>query len=208
IEPLLMKFKDCVAVQQQDTGHYLASMQLAGKIDCPSGKAEVDIKKPDLDPEVKKYQIPETVTKFEDEIRNHSKEHGQFFDKNGNPVSDVVVGSEKSISLSDYKHLAKDATFTHNHPKNGPFSLEDLITAKGFDMAEIRAVTPNGKIYSMKRGKDGWRGADIDLVALDVQQKWGNDIRELYKKDPDVGTELYFKKIAEQIGGEYKFFKK
>ncbi|SDZ03223.1 zincin-like metallopeptidase toxin domain-containing protein, partial [Thermoactinomyces sp. DSM 45892] len=40
IEPLLMKFKDCVAVQQQDTGHYLASMQLAGKIDCPSGKAE------------------------------------------------------------------------------------------------------------------------------------------------------------------------
>ncbi|SDZ39684.1 hypothetical protein SAMN05444416_1501, partial [Thermoactinomyces sp. DSM 45892] len=31
IEPLLMKFKDCVAVQQQDTGHYLASMQLAGK---------------------------------------------------------------------------------------------------------------------------------------------------------------------------------
>ncbi|WP_255404515.1 HNH endonuclease [Thermoactinomyces sp. DSM 45892] len=44
IEPLLMKFKDCVAVQQQDTGHYLASMQLAGKIDCPSGKAETGSK--------------------------------------------------------------------------------------------------------------------------------------------------------------------
>ncbi|SDY22039.1 HNH endonuclease [Thermoactinomyces sp. DSM 45892] len=44
IEPFIMKLKDCIAVQQQDTGHYFASMQLAGKLDCPSGKAETGTK--------------------------------------------------------------------------------------------------------------------------------------------------------------------
>ncbi|SFX61921.1 hypothetical protein SAMN04487866_11418 [Thermoactinomyces sp. DSM 45891] len=39
IEPYIMKFSDCVAIQQQDTRHYFASMQLAGKIDCPSGNS-------------------------------------------------------------------------------------------------------------------------------------------------------------------------
>ncbi|SFX78138.1 hypothetical protein SAMN04487866_12510 [Thermoactinomyces sp. DSM 45891] len=39
IEPYIMKFSDCIAIQQQDAGHYFASMQLAGKIDCPSGKS-------------------------------------------------------------------------------------------------------------------------------------------------------------------------
>ncbi|SFX12028.1 YwqJ-like deaminase [Thermoactinomyces sp. DSM 45891] len=39
IEPYIMKFSDCVAIQQQDTGHYFASIQLAGKLDCPSGNS-------------------------------------------------------------------------------------------------------------------------------------------------------------------------
>ncbi|WP_342575179.1 hypothetical protein [Paenibacillus sp. FSL M8-0142] len=89
-----------------------------------------------------------TVNKFEDQIRKEPLEHGQFFDKNGNLIGETVVGTEKSINLSKHKDIAKDTVFTHNHPTNGPFSLEDIATAVDFNMAEIRAVSPNGTTLS------------------------------------------------------------
>jgi hypothetical protein len=143
-------------------------------------------------------------------IRHETKEHGKFFDKNGNPISDTIVGEVDHIPLGEFQHLAKDAIFTHNHPGNGWMSLEDIQVAIDFNLAEMRAVTPNGKIFSLKRGGDGWQAALVKREAIKVQDilRRDDDFKKLFQMDRDAATELYFKKIAERIGGEFNFFKK
>ena len=79
--------------------------------------------------------IAGSASKFEDEIRFKTVEHGQFFKENGDKIGDTLVGTEKKIDLSNYRHIAKDSIFTHNHPTNGPFSIEDMLTAVDFDLA-------------------------------------------------------------------------
>ncbi|MBA4495194.1 hypothetical protein ACFO25_00540 [Paenactinomyces guangxiensis] len=156
---------------------------------------------------------PETVKNLEDQIRYESKEHGQFFDKNGNPISDIVVGNEKSINLKKYKDVAEDAVFTHNHPTNGVFSLPDLQTAVGFNMAEIRAVTPNGTTYSMKRGPDGWKIDPylIETKFKEAQRELRNDptAQKLFKEGNHAAVwDMLFQKIAKELGGEYHAYRK
>ena len=46
--------------------------------------------------------------------------------------------------------------FTHNHPENGPLSLEDIWSALQLDIREMRAIRKNGSIAKMSRPKEGW----------------------------------------------------
>ncbi|MEK4074947.1 MULTISPECIES: WXG100 family type VII secretion target [Paenibacillus] len=150
----------------------------------------------------------ESVNKFEDQIRNKPLEHGQFFDKNGNLIGETVVGTEKSINISNHKDVAKDTVFTHNHPTNGPFSLEDIATAIDFNMAEIRAVSPNGTNLSMKRGAEGWKenAEDIGIIFANIQKELRSDLKaqEYFKTgNKDAVWDMLFDRVAKKIGGEY-----
>ncbi|RNB91590.1 hypothetical protein, partial [Brevibacillus parabrevis] len=149
------------------------------------------------------------VEEVENRIRHESKEHGQFFDKDGNLIGDTVIGTEKAIDVSDYRDRGKDAVFTHNHPTNGPFSLEDMMVAVDFDMLEMRAITPNGKTFSMTRGIDGWKvdGQSVRMVYRLVQEELRADVNfnKLYKEGRmDEAWDMFYDKVAERIGGEYK----
>ncbi|HBU84007.1 hypothetical protein B2I21_26145 [Chryseobacterium mucoviscidosis] len=98
--------------------------------------------------------------------------------------------------------------FTHNHPTNGPFSLEDIATAVDFNMAEIRAVSPNGTNLSMRRGAEGWKGNadDIGNIFANVQKELRSDPRaqEYFKTgNKDAVWDMLFNRVAEKIGGEY-----
>lgn len=155
-----------------------------------------------------KLHYLEAVNKFEDQIRDKPVEHGQFFDKKGNLIGDTVVGTEKSINISNHKDTSKDTVFTHNHPTNGPFSLEDIATAVDFNMAEIRAVSPNGTNLSMRRGAEGWKGNadDIGNIFANVQKELRSDPRaqEYFKTgNKDAVWDMLFNRVAEKIGGEY-----
>ncbi|MEO2215147.1 WXG100 family type VII secretion target [Paenibacillus amylolyticus] len=150
----------------------------------------------------------ESVNKFEDQIRNKPLEHGQFFDKNGKLIGETVVGTEKSINISNHKDVAKDTVFTHNHPTNGPFSLEDIATAIDFNMAEIRAVSPNGTNLSMKRGAEGWKenAEDIGIIFANIQKELRSDLKaqEYFKTgNKDAVWDMLFDRVAKKIGGEY-----
>lgn len=140
---------------------------------------------------------------------NEALEHGQFFSKEGELIGDTIVGTEKSIDVSAYKDVAKDTIFTHNHPGNRQFSLQDIQTAAGFDMAEIRAVTPSGKVYSMKRGADGWKVTDpqaIEMAQTMAQSELKNDpvAMQLFQEgNQEAVWNMLFEKIAKTIGGEY-----
>lgn len=149
------------------------------------------------------------VEEVESRFRHESKEHGQFFDKNGNLVGDTVIGTEKSIDISNYRDRGKEAVFTHNHPNNGPFSLEDIMVAVDFDMLEMRAVTPNGKTFSMVKGIEGWKvdGPSVRMVYRLVQEELRADVgfNKLYKEGRmDEAWEIFYDKIAGRIGGDYK----
>ncbi|MCG7384376.1 WXG100 family type VII secretion target [Paenibacillus sp. ACRRY] len=149
-----------------------------------------------------------SVNKFEDQIRNEPLEHGQFFDQNGNLIGETIVGTEKSINLSNHKELAKDTVFTHNHPTNGPFSLEDIATAMDFNMEEIRAVLPNGANLSMKRGPEGWKenAEDLGSIFANVQKELRNDpkAQEYFKNgNKDAVWDMLFDRVSKKIGGEY-----
>lgn len=155
-----------------------------------------------------RYHVLESVNKFEDKIRNKPVEHGQFFDKDGKSVGETVVGTEKSINITNQKDVAKDTIFTHNHPTNGPFSLEDIATAVDFDMAEIRAVSPNGTNLSMKRGVEGWKenSDNIGNIFANVQKELRSDpkAQEFFKTgNKDAVWDMLFTRVAEKIGGEY-----
>ncbi|MFS0858163.1 hypothetical protein [Paenibacillus taichungensis] len=155
-----------------------------------------------------KIHYLEAVNKFEDQIRNKPLEHGQFFDKNGNLIGETVVGTEKSINISNHKDVAKDTVFTHNHPTNGPFSLEDIATAIDFNMAEIRAVSPNGTNLSMKRGAEGWKenAEDIGIIFANIQKELRSDLKaqEYFKTgNKDAVWDMLFDRVAKKIGGEY-----
>ncbi|KQY94720.1 hypothetical protein ASD24_04020 [Paenibacillus sp. Root52] len=149
------------------------------------------------------------VEEVENRIRHESKEHGQFFDKDGNLIGDTVIGNEKAIDISAYKDRGKDAVFTHNHPTNGPFSLDDMMVVVDFDMLEIRAITPNGKTFSMTRGTDGWKvdGQSVPMVYRLVQEELRANVNfnKLYKEGRmDEAWDMFYTKVAERIGGEYK----
>jgi hypothetical protein len=149
------------------------------------------------------------VVKFEKEIMHKPLEHGQFFTKDGDLIGDIIVGKASSLDLWDYRDIAKDAIFTHNHPQNGQLSMEDLETAAGFDMQEIRAITADGRTFSMTRGAEGWKVFDLkDIKEIEDKAK-----RELFR-DPvarkcyqegneDAVWKMLFEKIAEKIGGVY-----
>jgi hypothetical protein len=145
-------------------------------------------------------------------FRYRSVEHGQFFNENGDSlVENDIVGTENSIDLSSYKDIAKDSIFTHNHPNNGPFSWQDFDTAINFDMKEIRAVAPNGTVYSMQRGINGWNKVD-DMYDLfkNAQEEVRNDPEaQLYFRSGNANAvwDLLFNNIAEKIGGQFNVFR-
>ncbi|MEO2211611.1 hypothetical protein ABGV40_12275 [Paenibacillus amylolyticus] len=178
----------------------------------PKPEGEQDTNKPKENKEgtegTGRTNILKNVTETENNIKNLPLEHGQFFDKHGNLLGDIIIGTESAINLNPYRHLGKDAIFTHNHPKNGSFSIQDMETAVDFNMAEMRAVTPNGKIYIMKRGTEGWKvdGKHMEFVYQFVQTELKADptFNNLYKAGMiDKAMDIYFQRIAERIGGIY-----
>ncbi len=64
---------------------------------------------------------------------------------------------KKYKSSIDWNHIPKQkfkgSTLTHNHPSGSGLSLKDVKLFIKTELREIRAVTPNGTVYSMKNIK-------------------------------------------------------
>ncbi len=152
--------------------------------------------------------VASIIAKVESAIRHKKIEYGQFFDSTGKKVGERIKGTENSIDLSPYKNIAENKIFTHNHPKNRTFSFQDIDTAIQYDMAEIRAVTPNGKTMSMKRKADAWKVSlpDLPRIFQETEKKLRNDpdIVALYRagKYEEV-DDILMRQIASKIGGQY-----
>lgn len=136
------------------------------------------------------------IRDVEQGIRYGSKETGVLL----NPQGDVIFrkgGKERQVSFTrDEVAKMKDNVITHNHPTSmtakgayrlgSPFSMDDMSLAVRADVREIRAVSPHGYTYSMKRPKGGW-GTDWITVRAEYAK---------IKKKAKRKTDAYLKKAG------------
>ncbi|APB70167.1 hypothetical protein PPYC1_07255 [Paenibacillus polymyxa] len=162
-------------------------------------------------PNVKNAEDYFKMTRDGDAVEPH--EWGLIFDKNGNPISKLITDYHPGkIDVSKYKALSKDGVYTHNHPNNGVFSWQDLETARGFDMAEIRATLPNGTTLSIERGPNGWNWDNID-TQITLNKAKQNVLTKpeyaelLRQRDQPALDMAWMKEFAELMGGSFNVYK-
>ena len=112
-------------------------------------------------------------------VGNGKVETGALFDKNGNPI-DAYIGTKHSVNIDPSKINTPEtegAVFTHLHPDadfGGTLSLTDLHTFAQTNWGEIRAVSKQGQLYSLKAGPNA------DREGL---RKWVQSKNKMYKKN-------------------------
>jgi hypothetical protein len=105
------------------------------------------------------FGLLKNVQKFEDEIRLLEHEAAKFFDAEGNEVSKLLSQQEKAeVSFTQWevdaaRKKAKNGELilTHNHPKGSSISYEDIHGFVNMELNEIRAVTKDGTVYSLRK---------------------------------------------------------
>lgn len=123
----------------------------------------------------------------EDEIRALPYEKCRAFDLDGNLIF-KKTGEKSQITFTREEAAKfKDAIFTHNHPSGSSFSLQDVITSRSTDMAEIRAVGTQYD-HSLKRHEvTGWGRSD-GPTAQSIYTKARSEIQAEYDKLHTQGT--------------------
>ncbi|SFX82559.1 DNase/tRNase domain of colicin-like bacteriocin [Thermoactinomyces sp. DSM 45891] len=156
IEPLLMKFKDCVAIQQQDTGHYVASIQLplAKLFDCHVGK-DSDIKLPDGSGKTNK------IAEVDPYIRERIKE--QNVEKYGNePSSNKTWSPDPNMGKIVEKNGGKKYITYYDGKTERAILKSEFAGSKA-------PITVNGKNYEVPFDESGfpdfaeWTGYESQL---------------------------------------------
>lgn len=95
--------------------------------------------------------IQSTLKKAEKSKQKLNYEVGTVVDLRGNIVA-TFDGSGNNVEIPI--ELLKDAIFTHNHPAGGCFSAADIGSMIASGLYELRASTPDGSFYSLKRGEN------------------------------------------------------
>lgn len=108
-----------------------------------------------------------TAVQIEDEIRRDLVETGAFIAADGRVMLRRSGLLNRVSFLPDELAGVPGATFTHNHPGGGSFSLEDILVAAELGLQEIRVVTPrfrHGAAGLPNLQREAWR------TAYDLQQ--------------------------------------
>ncbi|WP_046759375.1 hypothetical protein [Kordia jejudonensis] len=105
----------------------------------------------------------------------------------------------------DWRHIPddkfKNSILTHNHPNGSGLSLADIKLFVYMQLREVRAVTANGTVYSMKNiGINSKKRLDL-IKTIKNQEKFVDNIYgnvDASFKDALV-FKLIFKEMAESI---------
>ncbi|SDY71277.1 HNH endonuclease [Thermoactinomyces sp. DSM 45892] len=211
IEPLLMKFKDCVAIQQQDTGHYVASIQLplAKLFDCHVGK-DSDIKLPDgsgktnkiaqVDPYIRERIKEQNVEKYGNEPSSNKTwspdpKMGEIEDKNGKKYIKYYDGSSKPIvkskeAGSNFQIKVNGKDYEVPFDENGfpDFSkwvdYESQLNVDQYLLSDVQQFSLLSKRVSKDLKRNEALKKEIDQTLLDVLGNGGGE------KNPNAARKL------------------
>lgn len=96
--------------------------------------------------------VSSKIKNYEEVIKKLDYEEGMLLNNAKKiEISKVTQKAKSSISwghIPDEKFI--NSTITHNHPSGSGLSLADIKMFIGTKLNEIRAVTPEGTIYSIK----------------------------------------------------------
>ena len=175
----------------------------------PIGEVVVpDLESPVL-PDVSTLQKAATV-QFENTIRNEKLEYGAAFNSQGNKLLEKVGEPDRvSYSVNDLAAM-RGLVFTHNHPLDTSFSVQDVLLAAEAGMKELRAVGPRLR-YSFA-GLDGITDlgqleADIRRIIQQVNQQLSDAVKttQLHIFDMNAyGSHLVWLRVAAELGLTYR----
>ena len=132
------------------------------------GATGVYIPRPGSRAKIKREPIKGTMSQWENSIRrgdtSANVEHAAIYDENGEPIVGFK-GDRHSVALGQEVNTP-NATLTHYHPDKsfgGTLSMQDLKVFATTDLKEMRAVSSQGQLYSIKAN------ANVDRKGL---AKW------------------------------------
>lgn len=185
-------------------------------------RIKTDAEKADIQNRWNERVLYRKIASTENDIRMNKKfETGVIFDKIGEIIIDKR-GASYSVSFTNEEcKKMKDCIFTHNHPRGwgypdrslgrigNSFSPEDVFLAVRWDLAEMRAVTPN-YTFTMKRPENGW-GIDLDKLDRIIKLENHNlnkEFSELISKDiitPSQANVLHYHMLWKRISTKLKW---
>lgn len=144
---------------------------------------KTDKEKADIQQRWDNRKLYNKIANTEEDIRLNKKyETGVVYDSKGNVLIDKR-GAAYSVSFTKEELIKmKDGIMTHNHPRGwgypekslgrigNSFSPEDIYLAVNWDLAEMRAVTPN-YTFVMKRPELGWGDYKNVMKIIDRENK-------------------------------------
>lgn len=108
--------------------------------------------------------LAQTLNDVENGIKNNKTESAVCVDENGNILFNTSDNDSNQVSFSiDQQRKAIGKIITHNHPNGYCFSTEDIMTAEMLDLKQLRATTPDGRVYVLER-----TSPDYDYKALRI----------------------------------------
>ncbi|MBB4807400.1 hypothetical protein HNP38_002704 [Chryseobacterium defluvii] len=118
--------------------------------------------------------VSSKIKNYESKIQRYDYETGMLVNNAKKiEIKDVTQKAKSQISwrhISDEKFVS--STITHNHPSGSGLSLADIKMFIGTRLNEIRAVTPEGTVYSMKnKGISEKKVSDL-LEKIEDQEKF------------------------------------
>lgn len=159
--------------------------------DMVTASIESEIKRAEANRE-KERQLYLAVVAKEGEIRmNKAYETAVSFNKNGEVILNKDGQSRHVAFTAEECRKLKNTIMTHNHPSGwsypensvrrigNSFSEDDISMAVRYDLAEMRAVTPN-YTFVLKRPEKGWG------VTPDDFHKVYKSVAKLIRKEGDA----------------------
>lgn len=114
--------------------------------------------------------LPELLRSVERQIARAGVEVGFVFGASGQLLVQRV-GSATAIRFTGHElSLMPGATLTHNHPRCGYFSTEDLLLAHQFDLWQLNAVAGR-YVYQLTRPVAGWDEAGLQAFLESETRK-------------------------------------
>lgn len=131
--------------------------------------------------EIAREPLSGSLGDFENRFRRGNDEttrieHAALFSDNGEPIVGYQ-GDRHSVPLDQRVLNNPGATLSHFHPDTafgGTLSMQDLKLFAKSQLGEMRAVSRQGQLYSIKAN------ADVDRKALD---KWVKRVEPIAKKN-------------------------
>ena len=143
------------------------------------GATGIQIGNPNYEP------ITGVLSEWENSIRRGNSsdtiEHGALFTADGEPIVGYK-GEEHQVQVDDRVLNRPGAIFTHYHPNKafgGTLSMQDLKLFAQSQLGELRAVSSQGQLYSVKAQPN------IDRDGL---LKWLNRTEQIVKGRPATGA--------------------